>query len=107
MVWKSFGETLNKRKDVHVLFDSTKIPNEIIDTVAIPGSLDKPWQGICLRRHRHRDAVNSRLANPKTRDDTLTRLRKFSHLTSLHEEGRAMTTYGTPKEGTDILPVPN
>src|SRR5215510_9495961 len=44
IVWNPFVlETLNKRKDAHVLFDSTKIPNEIIDSVVMAqASLDKP-----------------------------------------------------------------
>lgn len=44
LVWNPFVmETLNKRKDVRVLFDSTKIPNEIIDSVCIAEtSLAKP-----------------------------------------------------------------
>ena len=36
VVWNPFVmETLSKRKDVRVLFDSTKIPNEIIDSMVV------------------------------------------------------------------------
>src|SRR6185369_6655903 len=44
VVWNPFVlETLGKRRDVKVLFDSTTIPNEIIDCVAVAqSSLDKP-----------------------------------------------------------------
>jgi hypothetical protein len=44
VVWNPFVlETLNRRKDTHVLFDSTTLPNEIIDAVVMAqASLDKP-----------------------------------------------------------------
>ena len=44
VVWNPFVlETLNKRKDTHVLFDSTAIPSEIVDMVTMAqSSLDKP-----------------------------------------------------------------
>jgi len=84
VVWNPFVlETLNKRKDTHILFDSTTIPGEIIDMVVMAqASLDKPggtafacavieaFYGVCAR-----------MAAPDTRDDTLIALgEKFSHL---------------------------
>ena len=84
MVWNPFVlETLNKRKDVHVLFDSTKIPNEIIDTVVVAqASLDKPGgKDFACAVIDTFYAVNQRMADPATRDDTLVALgEKFSHL---------------------------
>ena len=109
VVWNPFVlETLNKRKDVHVLFDSTKIPNEIIDTVAVAqSSLDKPGgkEFACAIIDTFY-AVNTRLANPKTRDDTLIAIgEKFSHLdlASMKKVVQQTKFYGTPKEGTEIL----
>ncbi|MBI4664364.1 MAG: hypothetical protein HY735_36675 [Verrucomicrobia bacterium] len=109
VVWNPFVlETLNKRKDAHVLFDSTKIPNEIIDTVAVAqSSLDKPGgrEFACAVIDTFY-AVNQRLTNPKSRDDTLIAIgEKFSHLdlASMKKVVQQTKFYGSPKEGTDIL----
>ena len=74
VVWNPFVlETLNKRKDTRVLFDSTTIPGEIIDMVVVAQeTLDQPggpafacavidaFYGVCRR-----------MAALDTRDDTL------------------------------------
>ncbi len=83
-VWNPFVlETLSKREDVHVLADSTKIPGEIIDMVVVSQkSLDKP--GGDAFAHAVIDtfyAINKRMADPATRDDTLVAIgEKFSNL---------------------------
>ena len=84
VVWNPFVlETLNKRKDTLVLFDSTKIPGEIIDTIAMSQkSLDKPGgkEFACAVIDAFY-AINKRIADPATRDATLVGLgEKFSHL---------------------------
>lgn len=109
MVWNPFVlETLNKRKDVRVLFDSTKIPNEIIDTVTIAqASLDKPGgRDFACAVIDTFYAVNDRIADPATRDDTLVALgEKFSHLdlASMKKVVEQTKFYATPKAGLDVL----
>jgi len=112
VVWNPFVlETLNKRKDVKVLFDSTKIPNEIIDCVAVAqGSLDKPGgkEFACAVIETFYE-INKRLADPKTGDDTLVALgEKFSHLNlaSMKKVVQQTKFYSTPKEGLGVLTGP-
>ena len=109
VVWNPFVmETLNKRKDTHVLFDSTKIPNEIIDTVAVAqASLDKPGgpDFACAIIDAFY-ALNDRLADPATRDDALVALgEKFSHLdlASMKKVVQQTRFYATPKDGLAVL----
>jgi NitT/TauT family transport system substrate-binding protein len=84
VVWNPFVmETLKKRSDVRVLFDSSSIPGEIIDmVVASQEALDKP--GGDRFAHAIIDAfyaVSARIEDPETRTDTLVALgEKFSHL---------------------------
>jgi NitT/TauT family transport system substrate-binding protein len=84
VVWNPFVlSTLNKRKDTHVLFDSTTIPGEIIDmVVASQKSLDKPGgKAFACAVIDAFYTLNRRMADPATRDDTLIALgEKFSHL---------------------------
>jgi len=112
VVWNPFVlETLNKRKDVKVLFDSTKIPNEIIDCVAVAqSSLDKPGgkDFACAVIETYYE-LNKRLADPKTGDDTLVALgEKFSHLNleSMKKVVQQTKFYSTPKQGLDVLTGP-
>jgi NitT/TauT family transport system substrate-binding protein len=112
IVWNPFVlETLNKRPDVKVLFDSTKIPNEIIDCVAVAqGSLDKPGgkDFACAVIETYYE-VNKLLAAPKTRDDTLIALgEKFSHLdlASMKKVVEQTKFYSTPKDGLAVLTGP-
>lgn len=109
IVWNPFVlETLNKRKDSHVLFDSTKIPNEIIDSVVVAqASLDKPGgrEFACAVIETYY-AINQRLADPATRDDTLVALgEKFSHLdlAAMKKVVQQTKFYSTPKAALDLL----
>lgn len=109
IVWNPFVlETLNRRKDVHVLFDSGKIPNEIIDSVVVAqASLDKPGgrQFACAVADVFYQ-VNQRLADPATRDDTLVAIgEKFSHLDlpAMKTVVQQTRFYGTPKEALDLM----
>jgi NitT/TauT family transport system substrate-binding protein len=109
IVWNPFVlETLNKRKDARVLFDSTKIPNEIIDSVVVAqASLDKPGgkEFACAVIETFY-AVNKRIADPATRDDTLVALgEKFSHLdlAAMKKVVQQTKFYSTPKEALDLL----
>jgi len=109
VVWNPFVlETLNKRRDARVLFDSTTIPGEIIDMVVVAqSSLDKP--GGRAFAHAVIDtfyALNRRMADPKTRDDTLIALgEKFSHLNlqSMRKVVKQTRFYGTPGDGLKVL----
>ena len=109
IVWNPFVlETLNKRKDSHVLFDSTKIPNEIIDSVVMAqASLDKPGgKDFACAVIETYYAINKRLADPATRDDTLIAIgEKFSHLdlAAMKKVVQQTKFYGTPKEALDLL----
>lgn len=109
IVWNPFVlETLNKRKDSHVLFDSTRIPNEIIDSVVVAqSSLDKPGgKDFACAVIETYYAINKRLADPATRDDTLIAIgEKFSHLdlAAMKKVVQQTKFYGTPKEGLDVL----
>jgi len=109
VVWNPFVmETLNKRKDAKVLFDSTKIPNEIIDSVCIAeASLNKPGgkEFACAVIDTYY-AVNRKIADPATRKDALVALgEKFSHLDAEAMETVVKQTkfYSTPDQGLAIL----
>jgi len=101
-------ETLNKRKDSHVLFDSTKIPNEIIDSVVVAqASLDKPGgKDFACAVIETYYAINKRIADPATKDDTLVALgEKFSHLdlAAMKKVVQQTKFYSTPKAALDLL----
>jgi len=109
VVWNPFVlDTLNKRKDTRVLFDSTTIPNEIIDTVVVAQeSLDKPKgkEFACAVIDAFY-ALNKRLADPNTRDDTLIAIgEKFSDLDlqSMRKVVQQTKFYGTPAEALALL----
>ena len=109
VVWNPFVlTTLSKRPDVKVLFDSTTIPNEIIDTVVVAqSSLDQPGGGdfACAVIETFYE-VNKRLANPATRDATLVALgEKFSHLdlAGMKKVVEQTKFYSTPQEGQEAL----
>jgi len=109
VVWNPFVlETINKRKDARILFDSTKIPGEIIDMVAVAQDcLDK--KGGAAFANSIIDvfyAINQRLADAKTRDDTLIALgEKFSNLNlqSMREVVKQTQFYATPDDGIKVL----
>lgn len=112
VVWNPFVlETLNKRSDTKVLFDSSKIPNEIIDSVVVAqASLDKPGgQDFACAIIEAYYEVNKRMADPATSDDTLVAIgEKFSHLNlaSMKKVVQQTKFYGTPKEGLAVLTGP-
>ncbi|MCX8036162.1 MAG: hypothetical protein N3D11_03715 [Candidatus Sumerlaeia bacterium] len=113
IVWNPFVlETLNRRKDVRVLFDSTSIPGEIIDMVVVAqASLDQPGgKAFALAVIDTYYAINQRLADPKTADETLIALgEKFSHLDlqSMRKVVKQTRFYSTPEEGLKILTSPS
>ncbi|MBT8341673.1 MAG: hypothetical protein HKP58_02930 [Desulfatitalea sp.] len=112
VVWNPFVlETLNKRKDARILFDSTRIPGEIIDLVAVAqASLAKP--GGEAFAHAIIDAfyaLNRRMQAPATRADTLIALgEKFSNLNlqSMREVVKQTRFYATPETGIQVLTAP-
>ena len=84
MVWNPFVmETLSKRDDVKVLFDSTKIPGEIIDSVIMAqDSLAKEGgEAFACAIIDAFYTIANRMNQPETRSDTLIALgEKFSNL---------------------------
>ena len=109
VVWNPFVlETLNKRSDVRVLFDSTKIPNEIIDSVVMAKkSLDRPGgQDFACAVIDTFYEVNRSMADPKVGDKTLVALgQKFSHLNleSMKKVVQQTRFYNTPEKGLALL----
>jgi NitT/TauT family transport system substrate-binding protein len=109
VVWNPFVlETLGKRPDTHVLFDSSKIPNEIIDMVVMSqSSLDKPkGRAFACAVIDTYHALNKRLANPALRDRTLMALgEKFSHLDldSMKKCVEQTRFYAKPEDGLRVL----
>ena len=109
VVWNPFVmETLKKRSDVSVLFDSSALLNEIIDAVIIAqDSLQKPGgkKFACALIDAYY-TVNRRIADPSTREETLVALgEKFSDLdlNSMETVVKQTKFFGTPKDGKDIL----
>lgn len=109
VVWNPFVmETLGKRKDTRVFFDSSKIPGEIIDSVAMARkSLSKPGgEAFAAAVVDTFYQVNQRMADPKTRDDTLVALgEKFSNLKleAMKKVVQQTKFYKTPKEGLEVI----
>lgn len=84
MVWNPFVlQTLKDRKDVKVIFDSSEIPEEIIDMVVVGQDvLDKPGgdRFACALIDTYYQ-FNKKLADDKQRDELLVELgKKFSSL---------------------------
>jgi len=108
VVWNPFVlETLDKRKDARVLFDSTTIPGEILDLVVMSqASLDKPGgANFAAAVADTFYAINDRIANPETKDDTLIALgEKFSHLglQSMRKVVKQTLFYQTPDEALAV-----
>ncbi|HNT34841.1 MAG TPA: hypothetical protein PKH07_07575, partial [bacterium] len=109
VVWNPFVlSTLSKRNDVKVLFDSTAIPGEIIDMVVVAqATLDKPGGAkfACAIIDAFY-ALNKRIADPATHDDTLVALgEKFSNLDleSMKTVVKQTKFYATPEEGIQVL----
>ncbi len=109
MVWNPFVlETLNRRRDAHVLFDSSRIPREIIDSVVMAqSSLAKAGgpEFACAVIDTYYE-LNKRIADPATRDDTLIAIgEKFSNLdlASMKKVVQQTLFFGTPKAGLDLM----
>jgi hypothetical protein len=109
MVWNPFVmQTLSDRKDSKVLFDSTSIPEEIIDMVVVgKDSLGKPGgERFAYALLETFYAVNALIDDPKTRDETLVALgAKFSKL-GLEDMKKVVTQtqfYNTPAKGLELL----
>jgi len=109
VVWNPFVlQTLKKRKDTKVLFDSTKIPGEIIDMVVISQkALDRPGgkEFACAVIDAFY-AINKRIEDPKTRDETLVDLgKKFSNLDAESMKTVVQQTkfYKTPEAGLGLF----
>ncbi|MEM7166942.1 MAG: lipoprotein [Planctomycetota bacterium] len=102
VVWNPFVmQTLKAKKDAKVLFDSSTIPEEIIDMVVIGrDALDKP--GGDRFAHAVIDAfyqLNAMMAAPATGDDTLKAIgAKFSDLSleEMREVVKQTRFYSTP-----------
>jgi NitT/TauT family transport system substrate-binding protein len=109
VVWNPFVmETLGKRSDVRVLFDSTTIPNEIIDSVVVAkASLEKEGgEAFACALIEAYYEVNKAMADPAKRNDTLIAIgEKFSNLGLKQMEKVVEQTkfYGTPDEGLAVL----
>ena len=109
MVWNPFVlETLNKRPDTKVLFDSRTIPGEIIDTISMAqDSLDKPGgEAFACAVIDTFYAVCKRLADPKTSDDTTVAIgEKFSHLNlaSMKKVLQQTRFYDTPDMALEMM----
>jgi len=109
LVWNPFAmETLNKRPDTTVLFDSRSIPGEIIDMVIMSEkSLNR--EGGDRFANAVIDtfySVNERVADPATRDETLIAIgEKFSHLNleSMKKVVRQTRFYETPEQALSLF----
>ena len=109
VVWNPFVlETLNKRPDVKVLFDSKSIPGEIIDMVVMSQkSLDRPGgkEFACAVIDTFY-AINKRIADAATSDATLVALgEKFSHLNlaSMKKVVKQTVFYDTPDKALALF----
>ena len=109
VVWNPFVlETLKRRSDARVLFDSTTIPGEIIDmVVATQAALDRPGgKDFACAVIEAFYAVNKRMTAADTRDDTLIALgEKFSSLDlqSMRKVVQQTKFYATPAEGLGLV----
>jgi len=109
VVWNPFVlETLNKRPDAKVLFDSSTIPGEIVDMVVIgQETLDKPGgERFAAAVIDTFYAINQRLADPAKGDETLVALgKKFSNL-GLEDMKKVVAQtvfYKDPAEGRGLF----
>jgi len=108
MVWNPFVlQTLKSRRDAKVLFDSSLIPEEIIDMVVVGNDvLDRPRgkEFACAVVDTYYE-FNKMLADPNERDSLLVALgEKFSSLNRDEMEKAVTQTrfYKTPQEGLEL-----
>jgi NitT/TauT family transport system substrate-binding protein len=113
VVWNPFVlETLRKRDDTRVLFDSTAIPGEIVDMVTMAAdSLNRPKgpEFACAMVETFY-VLNEKLADPATRDDALIALgEKFSHLdlASMQKVVQQTKFYASPDAGLALFEGPD
>jgi ABC-type nitrate/sulfonate/bicarbonate transport system substrate-binding protein len=109
VVWNPFVlSTLDKRKDCKVLFDSSTIPEEIIDMVVVAADSlkkeggDRFAKAVCASFY----AINKRLADPKLRKETLKTLsEKFASLDNANMEKVVKQTlfYKSAAEGSKLF----
>lgn len=104
MVWNPFVlETLNRRSDVSVLFDTRTIPGEIVDMVVMSEkSLEREGgdRFACAVADTFY-AVNQRMQDPATRDETMVAIgEKFSNLNleSMKKVVRQTRFFETPEQ---------
>lgn len=109
MVWNPFVlQTLKSRKDAKVLFDSTAIPDEIVDMVVVAEtSLKKPGgKEFAMLVFDTFYEFNKIMANSKEGDEALVDLgKKFSRL-NLDEMKKAVTQtkfYKSPEEALGLM----
>ncbi len=109
MVWNPFVlQTLHDRPDVHVLFDSSEIPGEIVDMVVVGKNvLDRPKADAFVRAFIETYyRMNQELASPQRGDELLVALgKKFSNL-GLEQMKQAVVQtkfYATPAEAKTLL----
>ncbi|MDZ4849050.1 MAG: hypothetical protein SGI77_07130 [Pirellulaceae bacterium] len=109
IVWNPFVmQTLKSKSDAKVIFDSTDIPEEIIDMVVVgKDSLSKPGgKNFAMAILDVYYAINKRMADPKTADETLVAIgAKFSSL-KLDEMKKIVeqtSFYSTPDAAIAIL----
>jgi len=107
-VWNPFLlETLNRRDDVHVLFDSTTIPDEIIDCVVMTQSaLDREGghnAAKCIIAAFY--VMNMAMQTTSKDDITIAIGEKFSNLDlqSMRQVLRQTVFYRTPDDGLELM----
>lgn len=113
VVWNPFVlQTLANRKDIHRLFDTTLIPGEILDAVVMSqAALDRPGGDRFV--YALMDgfyAVNQRLADPQTRDQTLIALgKKFCSLdlAGMSTCVKETRIYDTPQKALALMMSPS
>ena len=112
MVWNPFVlSTLEVRKDANVLFDSTRIPGEIVDMLVVAdASLSKPGgdRFACALADVFY-TISRRIDDPATRDETLVALgAKFSSLglEAMKKVVEQTDFYETPALGIELFRSP-
>ena len=109
IVWNPFVmQTLKSKGDAKVIFDSSSIPEEIIDMVVIgKDSLSKPGgKNFAMAILDVYYAINKRMADSKTADQTLIAIgAKFSSLNLEEMKSIVQQTsfYSTPEAAIELL----